>query len=170
MTATPTITLTSTPTPTLTATPTLTLTLSPAPPTATYTQTPAFTATISPTFTVSVTPTTPSATPTVTPSFTAGPSNTFTIPATPNPASPAQLFPNPYHPDQGLFHLGNVKAGLDVSIYNMIGQKVRSFPTFGNPAQDTWNGNNANGVKVVTGIYFVVIQGNVYRLAVVRGQ
>jgi len=175
----PTITDTLTVTPTSTPSPSVTDTLTPAPTNTlvnTAVNTPVDTATITPTYSVTLTPTTPSPTPTFTATPTISPlpsaTQSFTNGPTPtvNVAAPAQLFPNPYHPDQGLFHLGNVAAGLNVGIYNMIGQKVRSFSTVGNPAMDTWDGNNANGVKVVTGIYFMVIQGNVYRLAVVRGQ
>ena len=155
----PTASPTSTVTPTYTPTPTFSDTLTPAPATSTPVNTPVFTPTISPTFTLS-----PVVTATDTPLVTVAPTATLAV------GVPAQLFPNPYHADQGLFHLGNVPPGQDVSIYDMIGQKVRSFTTVGNPLMDTWDGNNSNGVKVVTGVYFVVIQGNVYRLAVVRGQ
>ena len=82
----------------------------------------------------------------------------------------AQLFPNPFHPDQGeVFHLGNIPEGEKVVIYNMIGEHVYSFRTKGNPGFDVWDGLNLNGVRVVTGIYFLVVKGKVYRVAVVRG-
>jgi len=80
----------------------------------------------------------------------------------------AQLYPNPFNPDKELFYLGNVPANEKMTIYNLIGERVYSVTLKGNPNADYWDGLNSNGVKVVTGIYFVVIQGNVYRLAVVR--
>jgi hypothetical protein len=55
-----------------------------------------------------------------------------------------------------------------MTIYNLIGERVYNLRLVGNPNFDRWDGLNNNGVKVVTGIYFVVIDGNVYRLAVVR--
>jgi hypothetical protein len=81
-----------------------------------------------------------------------------------------QIYPNPFHPDQGqVFHLGNVPVGNEIYIYNMIGQFVRKFTiTSASGTGNAWDGLNANGVKVVTGIYFVVIQNKIYRVAVVR--
>ena len=87
------------------------------------------------------------------------------------PTIGTQIYPNPYNPDKGeFFHLGNVPAGETMTIYNMIGELVYSQRLKGNPALDTWDGLNNNGVKVVTGIYFLVVSGNkqVLRLAVVR--
>ncbi len=173
-TATPSITPTTTPTPTASPTPTITLTWTPSntpPPGSTLTNTPVappptstYTPTISPTFSVSPTAVPPTATYTATPSFTASPVITNTVIV----GVPAQLYPNPFNPDRELFYLGNVPAGATMNIYNLIGEKVYSVGLKGNPALDFWDGLNSNGVKVVTGVYFVVIQGNVYRLAVVR--
>jgi hypothetical protein len=123
-------------------------TFTPAPPTETFTPGPSNT--VSPTFTV-------------TPSFTITPTPTD-VP----PGPTAQLYPNPFNPDKELFYLGNVKAGAQMNIYNLIGEKVYQVRLQGNPNLDFWDGLNSNGVKVVTGIYFVVIDGQVYRLAVVR--
>ena len=110
-------------------------------------------------------------TPTVTLTFSASPTFTLSpvVTATINAGSSAQLYPNPFHPDRGeTFHLGNVKPGLQVKIYNIIGEFVIGFTTQGNPAADRWDSLNANGVRVVTGIYFLEIDGKVYRVAVVR--
>ncbi len=86
-----------------------------------------------------------------------------------NPGAGAQLYPNPFHPDRGeTFHLGNVAAGLPVKIYDIIGEYVVGFTTKGNPTEDRWDSLNANGVRVVTGIYFLEIDGKIYRVAVVR--
>jgi hypothetical protein len=172
--ATATLTATITPTPTrtdsFTASPTLTKTFTASPsdtPTITpggptLTWTPTFS--VSPTLTATNTPGGP--TPTWTPSFTITPtftaSNTQVI-----VGGGPQIFPNPFHPDQGeVFHLGNVPVGNEIYIYNMIGQFVRKFTI--TATTNSWDGLNANGVKVVTGIYFVVIQNKIYRVAVVR--
>lgn len=174
-TATITMTSTFTPTVTLTATPTFTPTVTP---TITQTDTPGPSATFTVTFTIAP-PTstfTPPPTSTITMTYSPGPTLTITptITVTPVVTSavvvgiPAQLYPNPFNPDKELFYLGNVPAGSQMNIYNLIGEKVYSVRLQGNPSLDYWDGLNNNGVKVVTGIYFVVIDGNVYRLAVVR--
>jgi hypothetical protein len=92
------------------------------------------------------------------------------VTATPVPVAGPQLFPNPFHPDSGeTFHLGNISPGLRVNIYNIIGEFVVGFTSKGNPTEDRWDGLNANGVRVVTGIYFLQVDGKIYRVAVVRG-
>jgi hypothetical protein len=161
----------SPPTPTPTATPSVSPTHSPtatATPSSTPSPSPTGTASFSPTPTASPTASlsgTISPTPTISPTFTETP----VLTATPVAAAGVQLFPNPFHPDRGeSFHLGNVAPGLRVSIYNIIGEPVISFTSKGSPAQDRWDGLNANGVQVVTGIYFLNMGGKTYRIAVVR--
>jgi hypothetical protein len=101
--------------------------------------------------------------------FTITPTFTVTLTPTNTPVGPdAQLYPNPFNPDKELFYLGNVPAGAQMTIYNLIGERVYNLKLKGDPNFDHWDGLNNNGVKVVTGIYFVVIDGNVHRLAVVR--
>jgi hypothetical protein len=197
-TSTSTPTSTATPSSTVTPTPTSTSTNTPPGPTdtntpsftstATRTQTPSATEsptiTVSPTasetalgtFTSTETPTktlvsTSTETRTITVSPTASPTFTesMVVTATPVPVTGPQLFPNPFHPDRAeTFHLGNVPAGVRVNIYNIIGEFVIGFTTKGNATADNWDGLNANGVRVVTGIYFLQIDGKVYRVAVVR--
>jgi hypothetical protein len=96
-----------------------------------------------------------------------------TVPAQAAPGAAALIYPNPYNPDKGeVYHLGNVAAGETLTIYNMIGELVYSQKLKGNPSLDTWDGLNNNGVKVVTGIYFLVVSGSkqTQRLAVVRNR
>jgi|GEM_PF-5014114 hypothetical protein len=173
---TPTNTPSLTSTPTFTASPTLTKTFTPSPTApGTFTNTPVVTATNTPlptnTWTESATPGGPTNTWTVTntwtPTFTVTPTFTATNTQVIVKGGP-QIFPNPFHPDQGeVFHLGNVPVGNEIYIYNMIGQFVRKFTI--TSSTNSWDGLNANGVRVVTGIYFVVIQNKIYRVAVVRG-
>ena len=153
----PTASPTASLTPTMTPTPTRTQTFTDSP-----TATKTFTASPSPTPTITPGGPTPTWTPTFTLTDTPTASNTQVI----HPGGP-QIYPNPFHPDNGeVFHLGNVPVGNEIYIYNMIGQFVRKFTITG--ATNSWDGSNANGVKVVTGIYFVVIQNKIYRVAVVR--
>ncbi len=106
-------------------------------------------------------------------SFTPTASETSTaspvLTATKTPGGEIQVYPNPFHPDRGeVFHLGNVPPGLRANIYNIIGEYVFGITTKGDPSLDRWDGMNANKVKVVTGMYFLQINGKIYRLAVLR--
>lgn len=185
----PTVTPTSTHSPTVTATPT-------ASPTPSYTPTFSFSPTRSPTLmgTITVSPTispTPPGTLTETPTFTITKTGTPVIPTNTYTYSPTitvtptitltptvgkgpgtQIYPNPFNPDKGeVFHIGNIAAGDQMKIYNMIGELVYSLKLKGNLYQDVWNGDNNNGVKVVTGVYFLVLSGStnqIFRVAVVR--
>ncbi len=128
-----------------------------------------YTPTLSPSFSVTASF---SASPTLSPSPSITPTWTETALVSPVPtAAPAalQLFPNPFHPDRGeFFHVGNLPAGVQISIYNLIGETVYRFTSKGNAALDRWDGVNSNGVQVVTGVYILEADHKVYRLAVVR--
>ncbi len=159
ITPTPTITPTFSESPTFTASPSST---------ATFTVTPTFTAT--PTF--SPTPTITD-TPTVTPTYTASPSASPTWTPVPGSAGPPEVYPNPFHLENGagVLRFGNIAPGSQIQIFDMIGRLVRTLVAVGNPHVDTWNGLNDNGRQVVTGIYLVYITQpsglhNLQRLAV----
>jgi hypothetical protein len=117
--------------------------------------------------TLTDTPVVPVFTPTITPDSTNTP--------VPPPYNDTEVYPNPFYPDSSssLFHVGNVQAGQEMTIYDMIGRLVYSKALVGNPQVDTWDGSNNNGVTVGTGIYILVITGDgqqnqIYRVAVVR--
>jgi len=69
-----------------------------------------------------------------------------------------QNYPNPFNPSTHFtFDIRN--AGLtDVSIYNMLGQKVATLVAKELPVGTyaaTWNGMNDEGIAVTSGVYFV---------------
>jgi hypothetical protein len=174
---TPTATDTATDTETSTPTPTFTATATPsdspsASPTGSPTGSPTVTPSASPSASASPTGSStgtamPSATPS--PTYTATPLVSPTPTFTPIVNSNAMLWPNPFYPDRGeLFHLGNVPAGENWTIFDLVGHFVYKSTTIGNPALDTWNALNQNGIEVTTGMYFIYLHGHVYRLAVVR--
>lgn len=135
--------------PTFTPSPTISPTFTPSPPDS---------PTVSPTRTASPTPL-PTGTPTVSPTNTR-----FVV----NLEEPALVYPNPFLAESQVLHFGNVPAGARVRIYNVIGEFVIEKVFGGDPAVDTWDGTNANGVKVVSGVYFAAIQGRVYRFVLIR--
>ena len=138
--------------------------------TQTATETATETATVTLTSTETLTPVPATFTFTFSPTPTSSGTPTQTLSVVPTIASPgAKLWPNPLYPDRGeVFHLGNVTAGSTWTVYDMIGKFVRKGTTTGDPAIDVWNGLNANGVEVTTGIYILVLDGHLYRVAVVR--
>jgi flagellar hook assembly protein FlgD len=114
---------------------------------------------------------------TVTVTVSASTTCTTTISPTlvPTPVPKVSYFyPNPFHPDRAeIFRikLNSNTSNASVTIYDMVGRKVRSFTGAELSASGTgWDGKNQNGVTVVSGIYFVVVSGdsNVYRVGVIR--
>jgi len=94
---------------------------------------------------------------------------TVTLNAEPdNPASDDQLnlmdiqlhnYPNPFNPETVIsFQVsGNGSKNVELTIYNMKGQKVKVFDTFPNGSLGTsriiWNGTDQMGLPVSSGIY-----------------
>jgi hypothetical protein len=157
----PTVSFTPSQTPTPSQTSTVSVTF-----TDTRTVTPIGTSTITPTLTVTATPTfSPTGSPTTSP----------TLVPTPVPKI-SYLYPNPFHPDRPgeVFHIkpNSNYANSTVTIYDMVGRKVRSFTSaeISGGSSTGWDGRNQNGVLVVSGIYFLVVSGdsNVYRIGVIR--
>jgi len=157
-TPTPTVSCTFSATPSATATPT-----SSASPTATVTPS----ATASPTFSATGSPTaTASASPSVTRTFTgtASPSATPTATQTPRPLS-LHLYgnsPNPFGPSgTWITYWLQVDARVDITVYDVSGEKVRSLPSYPGRAGDNetfWDGKNDAGRPVASGVF-------IYRLA-----
>jgi len=79
----------------------------------------------------------------------------------------SDAYPNPFNPetkfDFSLTNAGNVK----ISIYNVIGQKVRSLINTEMKAGNytaTWNGKDDSGKQVVSGTYIYSLETNSVRL------
>jgi len=82
-------------------------------------------------------------------------------PETPEIAQQAQInnYPNPFNPDTNLFYsLKDNEVAESIEIYNVRGQKVRSFDAPTNPQQ--WNGKDMTGAGVSSGIYMYVLKTN----------
>ena len=75
----------------------------------------------------------------------------------------ARNHPNPFNPDTRITYTLSAPAGVNVQLYNLAGQQVRSFE-MGNQAAGTysvrWDGTLANGQMAPTGVYFYRIQAD----------
>jgi len=73
-----------------------------------------------------------------------------------------QNYPNPFNPTTTIKYSLEKVQHVDISIYNLIGQKVTTLYNGIQSAgshQVVWNGLNSTGSKVSTGMYFYRIQG-----------
>jgi hypothetical protein len=87
-------------------------------------------------------------------------------PNTPTPLSAPQLsvYPVPYNPGMGSFTIENLPEGGSATIYSESGVEVKRIEA-GNNTLVRWDGKNASGSKVMSGVYYVVIKdknGKVY--------
>ncbi len=67
-----------------------------------------------------------------------------------------QNFPNPFNPSTKITYVIPKTAKVTLSIYNILGQKVKTLVEQvlnSGKYQTTWNGQNQNGEEVVSGIY-----------------
>ena len=90
------------------------------------------------------------------------PTNTPTATITPTVAdiASAHVYPNPFNPDKGskYFYVDNVPNNTKVKIYAMDGSLVNEGEYTTEKGSFKWNGRNKNGTKVVTGLYYLVLQ------------
>tara|TARA_Y100001970_G_scaffold1194_1_gene1402 strand:+ start:2349 stop:6983 length:4635 start_codon:yes stop_codon:yes gene_type:complete len=88
-------------------------------------------------------------------------SQDFDIKAIPNEYALHENYPNPFNPSTTLrFDLPNV-SNATLSIYNMLGQKVKTFNMQNTPAgfhSLIWNATNDYGTPVGAGIYLYQLQ------------
>ena len=69
-------------------------------------------------------------------------------------------FPNPFNPSTVIRFTLPVTSNVTLSIYNMMGQEVKTFEAIGvdGTQQFTWDGTNMNNEHVSSGIYIYRIQ------------
>ena len=66
-------------------------------------------------------------------------------------------YPNPFNPDTNLyFSLKDNEVPEKIEIYNVRGQKVRSFDAPKNPQH--WDGKDMTGEDISSGIYMYVFK------------
>lgn len=79
----------------------------------------------------------------------------------PTEYSLSQNYPNPFNPSTVIEFQLPVKAEVDVLVYNILGQKVRTLFSGGLPAGNhsvVWDGLTDRGGAAATGIYFYRLQ------------
>ncbi|MDP8203122.1 MAG: T9SS type A sorting domain-containing protein, partial [Candidatus Tenebribacter mawsonii] len=68
-----------------------------------------------------------------------------------------QNYPNPFNPTTNIsFSVAQASSFVNLEIFNLKGQKVKSFPIIlnGNQGTVTWNGTDSIDKPVSSGIYF----------------
>ncbi len=76
---------------------------------------------------------------------------------TPNKTAMKSIYPNPFNPSTTLAYTLDKSQNIEISVYNLKGQKVTNLynaaQTAGNHTV-TWNGNDSKGNVVSSGMYF----------------
>ncbi len=73
-----------------------------------------------------------------------------------------QNYPNPFNPETIIEYLVPERGKVELNVYNMLGQKVRSLVSDVLPAgtyQVLWNGKDDSGRQVATGVYLYQLRG-----------
>ncbi|MFA6540498.1 MAG: T9SS type A sorting domain-containing protein [Bacteroidota bacterium] len=72
-----------------------------------------------------------------------------------------QNYPNPFNPSTKISYTVSVAGSVDISVYNMLGQKITTLVNENHGAgeyQTEWNGKNSNGTVVPSGMYFYTMR------------
>ena len=67
------------------------------------------------------------------------------------------IYPNPFNPTTNIRFSNRVAGNVSLEVYNVKGQKVKTLASGHHEAghyQVTWNGDDSNGRKVGSGVYF----------------
>jgi hypothetical protein len=78
----------------------------------------------------------------------------------------AQNYPNPFNPTTMIHYELPRGSGVNLSIYNLLGQKVKTLVEGWKPAgryDVAWQGDNDLGARVSSGVYIYRIDAGEYR-------
>ncbi len=92
--------------------------------------------------------------------------NSLDISLTPDQYSLLQNFPNPFNPTTEIVFSLPTDSFVELSVFNMVGQKVRSLSSDNLKAgyhSITWNGMDDSGSSVASGMYFYTINVGTYK-------
>ncbi len=87
--------------------------------------------------------------------------DSFTVEGeSPAPLTTPQLniYPVPFHPEQGSMSMENLPAGSTVKIYGSNGIEIYSEKITSSDTSLNWEGTNRTGNPVMSGVYYVVIE------------
>ncbi len=73
------------------------------------------------------------------------------------------IYPNPFNPSTTISFSLDMDAGVNISVFNIKGQKVRTLVSEKLDAgyhQVEWKGNDVQGKQASSGIYFVIMDAN----------
>ena len=77
-----------------------------------------------------------------------------------------QNYPNPFNPETTISYQLPKNSEVELSIYNIKGQKVKTLVHEVLPAGEhaiIWDGRNSNGNRVSSGIYFYKLEAGDYQ-------
>ena len=92
--------------------------------------------------------------------------NSIDIGLTPDKYSLLQNFPNPFNPTTEIVFSLPTDSFVELSVFNMAGQKVRSLSSDNLKAgyhSIIWNGMDDSGLSVASGMYFYTIHVGSYK-------
>ncbi|MBN2829892.1 MAG: M6 family metalloprotease domain-containing protein [Candidatus Cloacimonetes bacterium] len=74
-------------------------------------------------------------------------------------------YPNPFNPETSIAYNLNTSSNVELSIYNILGKKVKTLVNSTQPAGNhniIWNGSDDNGNALSSGVYFYKLQAGTY--------
>jgi|GEM_PF-1289262 hypothetical protein len=78
----------------------------------------------------------------------------------PNKATLLGNYPNPFNPETKIEFQLNNQADAQIVIYNLKGEKIRTFSNLEGKNEIIWNGTNQQGNRIASGIYLYKIAGS----------
>jgi len=88
------------------------------------------------------------------------------LPSVPGQWALLENYPNPFNPSTTIRYELAAAADVQLVIYDVLGQKVRSLVNMRQPGgaySVVWDGRNAQGAQVANGIYFYELQAGEFR-------
>jgi hypothetical protein len=78
--------------------------------------------------------------------------------AAPAPAAGLRVYPNPYDPRNGALTFSGLAGETEIRIFNVTGDLARELRDTDSDGMVTWDGRNAGGSTVASGIYLAILK------------